>query len=135
MSDVSHARARERREVRRERRTVRDFDRDDAGMPLGKGMPSGRSLRQDGDTHREAWMRFIRADPCSYCGGPGGTVDHIEPRSRRVRGIGGAHSWLNYAGACESCNGHKAAIPLLLFLRGRRPKTKMARMGEERAAA
>ncbi len=87
-------------------RTLHTFLRDDAGTPLGPGMPSGAPLRLDtpdgactpdgafstpictggtptgGDRHYDAWLRLLRADPCAYCGGPGGTVDHVEPRSR-----------------------------------------------------
>ena len=79
-------------------------------------MPLGVTFREDGDTHREAWMRIIRRDPCSFCGGTGGTVDHVEPQSRTARGIGGAHSWANYVGCCVRCNGRKRDQKLLLFL-------------------
>lgn len=40
---------------------------------------------------------------CAYCGGPAGTVDHVQPASR-----GGATSWLNLVAACSTCNGAKA---------------------------
>jgi len=96
---------------------IDQFLRDDAGSPLGVGMPSGRPLRRDGERHYDAWLRLLRADPCAYCGGPGGTVDHVEPRSRPVRGLGGAHVWLNVVGACQRCNGAKADRSLLRFLR------------------
>lgn len=113
---------------RRERKRVReasvvptpDFLRDDPGTPLGVGMPSGRALREDGDSHLEAWGRVVRSDPCALCGGPGGSLDHIEPRSRRTSGLGGAHSWLNYAGMCDRCNGRKRDLPLLIFMARRR---------------
>ena len=110
--------------------TLHIFLRDDAGTPLGIGMPSGAPLRlntPDGafgtpmgtgsECHYDAWLRLLRADACSYCGGPGGTVDHIEPRSRPARGVGGAHSWLNVVGACTGCNGAKRDRSLLAFLR------------------
>lgn len=91
--------------------------RDDAGTPLGGGMPSGRPLRTDGERHHDAWLRLLRLDPCAYCGrARGGTVDHVEPRSRTARGLGGAHSWTNVVGACEPCNGRKADRSLLWFL-------------------
>lgn len=96
------------------------FLRDDAGSPLGHGYPSGSPLRQDGEAHREAWMRILRADPCSYCSRPGGTVDHVEPQSRPARGLGGGHTWANYAGACESCNSKKGSKPLLRWMLSRR---------------
>jgi 5-methylcytosine-specific restriction endonuclease McrA len=87
----------------------------------------GRTLREEvfheptqawrGESHLMAWERIIRADPCSYCGAEAGTIDHVEPRSRPVRGLGGAHSWANVVAACESCNGRKATRSLLTFLR------------------
>lgn len=76
-----------------------------------------------------AWERICRGDPCAYCGQVihhnqatgkpmlgAGTVDHIEPKTLRVRGLGGAYSWLNCAGACESCNNAKGRKSLLRFL-------------------
>ena len=95
---------------------LNDYLRDDAGTPLGPGMPSGRPLRADGQSHYEAWLSMVRQDPCSYCPGPGGTVDHIEPRSRPARGIGSVHGWNNTVGACSACNGAKADRDLLWFL-------------------
>lgn len=109
---------------------VRDtWLRDDAGHPLGAGMPTGRVLRADGQSHRAWWMTVLRADPCAYCGRaagerrfddgrirPDGTVDHIDPQSGRRRGVGGLHDWVNYVGACASCNRAKASDPLLVFL-------------------
>jgi hypothetical protein len=97
------------------------YEADDPGYPLGRGMPLGRTLREDGETHRQAWMRVIRGDPCSFCGrAPAGTVDHIEPQSKRARGLGGAHSWLNFTGACEGCNSGKKDMPMLTYLLRRR---------------
>lgn len=97
-----------------------DFVRDDPGTPLPI---SGSSLREDGESHREAWARIIRADPCAYCGGSGGTVDHIEPKSRSVIGLGGAHCWANFIGSCSRCNGRKATISCLEMLYRRRWST------------
>lgn len=87
---------------------------DHAGHPLGPGFPTGSPLRgDDGSTHLAGWAEIVRADPCSFCAGRGGTLDHIVPQRRRTKGV---HSWLNYAGACEWCNGRKAARDLLSFL-------------------
>lgn len=121
------------RSPRIELTSVMMFDREDPGHPLGRGMPPGRTMRKDGETHRQAWMRVVRADPCAYCGrlprdtavAPGvqppcGTVDHIEPQSRPCRGIGGVHTWLNFTGACGRCNSRKGANSLLMFLAARR---------------
>lgn len=57
------------------------------------------------------WRAVIKHDPCSYCGGPGGHVDHILARSQ-----GGNGSVWNMAGACGSCNSSKHTVPLLAFL-------------------
>ena len=99
------------------------FLRDDPGHPLGgSGMPTGRPLGDTG-SHGARWMALLRREPCAYCvrPGPGGTVDHIDPR---CRGNATTHSWLNYVSACERCNGHKADRPLLVFLLTRRGKCK-----------
>lgn len=106
--------------------------RDDAGSPLGAGMPSGRPLRADGEGHHAAWLRLLRFDPCASCGAArSGTVDHVEPRCRATRGRGGAHSWTNVVGACERCNGRKADRSLLLFLHARCP-APVERLGRSR---
>jgi 5-methylcytosine-specific restriction endonuclease McrA len=99
---------------------LEEFLRDDGGTPLGRGYPSGRPSRRDGERHYDAWLRMLRADPCAYCGGPGGTVDHVEPRSRPARGIGSVHGWVNTVGACGPCNGRKSDRTLLLWLARRR---------------
>lgn len=98
-----------------------DFLRDDAGSPLGAGMPSGAPLRADGQSHYEAWQALLRRDPCSYCGvrDAPGTVDHVDPRSRAARGVGTVHGWLNTVGACARCNGAKRDLALLVFLHRR----------------
>lgn len=57
------------------------------------------------------YMEVLSADPCSYCGEIGGTVDHIEPLAR-----GGAASWQNLTAACRKCNASKNARSLLVFL-------------------
>lgn len=50
-------------------------------------------------------------DPCSYCGAPADTIDHIEPVID-----GGTNEWCNLTAACASCNSSKHARPLLIFL-------------------
>lgn len=53
----------------------------------------------------------LRGDPCSYCGGPGGCADHVEPLAR-----GGEHAVSNLTAACRRCNARKHVRPLLHFL-------------------
>lgn len=146
MSDVTLAHRRDRRQVREARiseppgGTDREDDglgqrsvgaaalleaflRDDPGTPLSTvwpNMPSGSPLRLDGESHLGAWARIVRTDPCALCGEAAGSLDHIEPRSLPTRGIGSAHSWLNYAGMCDRCNGGKGARGLLDFMARRR---------------
>lgn len=113
-------------------RLMRDFLRDDAGTPLGAGMPSGGTLRADGQSHYEAWQSLLRRDPCSYCGavGASGTVDHVDARSRGARGLGTVHGWVNTVGACSCCNGAKRDLGLLVFLHRRRWSATTTRPGE-----
>lgn len=58
---------------------------------------------------------FLRLDPCAYCGGPGGTIDHIEPRA-----LGGANWIENMTGACRKCNSSRGITPMLFFMLGGR---------------
>lgn len=55
------------------------------------------------------YFAVIAGDPCSYCGGPANTVDHIDPLRH-----GGAGEWDNFTAACASCNTRKNDSPLLL---------------------
>jgi len=112
---------------------LHDFLRDDAGTPLGVGMPSGGPLRTDGQSHYEAWQSLLRRDPCSYCDARGGTVDHVDPRSRPARGLGTAHGWVNVVGACARCNGAKRDLGLLVFLHRRRWSGARAQARDARA--
>ena len=115
-------------------RILQDFLRDDAGTPLGRGMPSGRPLRADGQSHYDAWLALVRRDPCVFCLGPAGTVDHIEPRSQPARGIGSVHGWINTAGACAACNGSTRDRPLLRFMHQRKWANRRARPREREAS-
>lgn len=54
---------------------------------------------------------YLRRDPCAYCRGPGGTIDHIVSSSR-----GSAETVANLTGACEPCNVSKGSWPLLPYL-------------------
>jgi hypothetical protein len=116
--------------VVRERRAVREAVRelpgdalrevwlaDAPGSPLGAGMPSGRALRMDGESHANWWRRTLRGDPCSYCGRAGGTVDHVVPKATGQRGL---EDWVNLVGACPDCNAAKGAKPMVVWLAERR---------------
>lgn len=70
---------------------------------------SRRALPMD-DLARD-YIRILHDDPCSYCGRPGGTVDHIAPVTR-----GGTNCWTNLTSACLSCNSRKRTRSLLDYL-------------------
>lgn len=61
------------------------------------------------------WYHILQRDPCSYCNGRGGTVDHVRPLA-----IGHDDGIANWAGACEGCNGRKADQGVLWFITGLR---------------
>jgi 5-methylcytosine-specific restriction endonuclease McrA len=56
----------------------------------------------------KSYIQKLRSLPCRYCGGPGGTADHVVPISR-----GGKHSEGNLVPACRSCNSSKAGLLLV----------------------
>lgn len=64
-----------------------------------------------GNTALQSYVEILLKDPCSYCGAPSETIDHIEPVSK-----GGKHEVTNITGACKSCNSAKSDKPLLIFL-------------------
>lgn len=51
----------------------------------------------------KSYVRQRDSFTCQYCGKPGNTVDHIQPKSR-----GGLDTWGNLVTCCSSCNGYKA---------------------------
>lgn len=72
-----------------------------------------RSVQAIRDAARRSgpWTEILRKDPCCYCGGPAGTLDHITPIS-----AGGDNGWENLTAACHSCNAKKRTQPLLSFM-------------------
>lgn len=60
----------------------------------------------------------IRTATCIYCGGPGGTVDHVVPLSR-----GGRHAEGNLVPACLPCNSSKRDKLLIEWLIHKRAST------------
>ena len=57
------------------------------------------------------YAKIVLNDPCSYCGAPATSVDHIVPVNRM-----GDNDWMNLTGACASCNSRKQDKSLLSFL-------------------
>lgn len=60
-------------------------------------------------TDADKWMiKLLLSDPCSYCGGAGGEIDHIDAL--------GDSGWQNLTAACRSCNSSKDRLPILRHL-------------------
>jgi 5-methylcytosine-specific restriction endonuclease McrA len=58
---------------------------------------------------------LLLKDPCSYCGGPAGDLDHIIAVAE-----GGTNDWDNLTATCRSCNSRKRDRPMLdALIRGR----------------
>lgn len=73
--------------------------------------PRPRAGEKHIDPESVGMVSVLRNDPCAYCGGAGGEIDHIEPAS-----AGGGNEWTNFTSACPTCNRKKNAKPLLTFL-------------------
>lgn len=58
-----------------------------------------RKQRTIGRSGYRKWIGEMRLLPCHYCGEPGGTIDHIVPRSK-----GGTNQKENCVPACKACN-------------------------------
>lgn len=72
----------------------------------------------DGDYYRQGYpgkatKAIFRKDLCSFCGGPGGTLDHIHPKKRAKGPQRG--NYMNYTGACSRCNNEKGGGHFLYF--------------------
>lgn len=67
---------------------------------------------------KRGWPEVLRADPCSYCGGPADEVDHIVPVRSRRRGAGfhASDRPENWTASCRRCNALKTDAPLLSAL-------------------
>lgn len=63
------------------------------------------------DDDARAFIRILLRDPCSYCGGSSGTIDHIVPVAD-----GGTNDCWNLTSACLSCNSRKRTRSLLEYL-------------------
>ncbi len=123
---------------------LRRYRSDHPGHPLGPGAPLGVTLRLDGESHRQAWMRLLRADPCAYCGRSLAelpveqrTVDHIVPQDplASTPALGGKYSWLNLTASCSACNGSKGNQSVITFLRLRAVASCSKRRTDRREVA
>lgn len=57
-----------------------------------------------------SWPKAMRAQRCHYCGGKGGTIDHVIPRSQ-----GGQTTKENCVPACAPCNSFRGSKPYGFF--------------------
>lgn len=90
----------------------------EANRPAMRAHWRARSARKRGAVcedraARDMYAELLLGDPCSFCGAPSATVDHIDALSR-----GGVDEWHNLTAACVSCNSRKWAMPLLLTMLG-----------------
>lgn len=112
---IANGRARETPEKREARladqraRAKASREKDPERHRLAVALRRARGARPTGEDF--VYAAVVRRDPCSYCGGPGGTMDHI----MAVRD-GGTSEWMNQTGACRSCNSRKKRLPLLFAL-------------------
>ena len=60
------------------------------------------------------WREVLTRDPCAWCAGPGGTIDHVIPLSRG----GSKGSPRNWVGSCPRCNAGRGAAGVLHRLIG-----------------
>jgi 5-methylcytosine-specific restriction endonuclease McrA len=70
-----------------------------------------KQRRRGADEETLAYPAVLLRDPCSYCGAPANSVDHVTPLSG-----GGLDNWENLTAACMECNRRKLTRPLLDFL-------------------
>lgn len=70
-----------------------------------------RLRRKGGGPIEIEYAEALLRDPCSYCGGPATSIDHVEACDS-----GGSGTWENLTAACGSCNSRKRTTPLLLFM-------------------
>jgi hypothetical protein len=68
-----------------------------------------------------SWQSILRADPCCWCGGPGGTLEHVWPKgqrsmARRYGLVGPQSPTLHTVGACEECNSARGGRSVLTFM-------------------
>ena len=107
--------------------TLRESTRKWRKTPSGqeyvrKHVQTRRSKKLEADSGcwfaRETVARLVVKDPCGFCGGPGGTLEHVRPLSLSLD-----DSADNFAGSCLSCNSSKGTQSLLEFLLSRKGDT------------
>lgn len=82
-----------------------------AANPVPKRLRARREVVKTLGPNDLEYGRILLSDPCSYCGGPGGVLDHITPVV-----AGGTNDWHNLTSSCRTCNSRKSKRSLLTFL-------------------
>lgn len=102
-----------------------------AEMPMLK-----RRDRTEAEKRNTQWKTAMRRLPaCYYCGGEGGTIDHVVPRT-----LGGEDTPDNAVPCCPACNFEKDSILIerwfmhLWWAKDERAWTVATRVGVERLA-
>lgn len=93
------------------RRTARLRRETNPEQSRAKGRRDQLARRVGRNPESLAYADILLKDPCSYCGGPASTVDHIEPLR-----VGSNNAWDNLTASCAPCNSAKRDHPLLFFL-------------------
>jgi 5-methylcytosine-specific restriction endonuclease McrA len=111
--DMVNARSRAWREANRERHreNARRWQLENPERHRASTREHARRRRLGQDADAIAFAAILRRDPCAYCGGPAGEIDHIIAIDQ-----GGPNTWDNLTAACKNCNSQKRTIPLLPFL-------------------
>lgn len=84
-----------------------------------RGMRSQSFLKRHPGLAR--YLDAIRNDPCVWCMGTAGTVEHVVPRSHYSRGTSTVHGssanhWSNVAMSCRRHNSQRGSEGLLVYL-------------------
>lgn len=72
----------------------------------GTDCPACTFLTRAESSHGIGWRQVVKSDPCAYCGGEGGSVDHIDPT------LEDRNDPSNWTGACVPCNNVKQQLRL-----------------------
>lgn len=91
---------------------IKKWRRDNPAQQARMHLRAGRRNREEPTI---AYAVLLKRDPCSYCAGVGGSLDHIIPITRD-----GETDWKNLTAACGRCNSSKNNRSLLQFLLMRR---------------
>lgn len=67
------------------------------------------------------YSQILRNDPCVWCGGDAGTIEHITPRSKmrkvshQEEGMG-RDNWQNLASSCKRCNRSRGSMGMIRWI-------------------